>query len=104
MGLLDLFRPKWKHSDPDVRGLAARARIRDPHALGEVARGAKDATIRREALAALVKSGAPEQLKELALLDVTREMGLAALEHIEDLAALDEIARSARNKAVRKAA
>ncbi len=36
MGLFDLFRPKWKHSDPDVR-IAAAQQLEDSSTLMQMA-------------------------------------------------------------------
>src|SRR5688572_7162173 len=51
MGLFDLFRPKWKHSDVDVRTEAVRNLGADDHeTLVRVARDDQDARVRRIAV------------------------------------------------------
>ena len=52
MGLLDRFRPQWRHSDPDVR-VAAIASIDDPATLTEIAIRDPEWFVRHEAFAAL---------------------------------------------------
>jgi hypothetical protein len=197
MGLFDLFRPKWKHSDVDVRAEAVRnlddnetlvrvarddadarvrriavkriddaavlediaardadagirelasgkaaelwvaaaisgkapalERLKNERDLADVARRAPSDEIRKNALlritddrvladlarradagadlrqAALPRIRDAAVLKELALAD-DKSLALAAVARIDDPAALDEIARSARAKAARQAA
>ena len=56
MGFLDLFRPKWRHSDPTVRADAVRDLSDDEmNAIERVLKEDPDAAIRRIAL----RVGAP---------------------------------------------
>ena len=51
MGFTDLFRPKWKHSDPEVRAEAVRQLGDDQAALlATIAKSDADARVRRIAL------------------------------------------------------
>src|SRR5436190_1396550 len=51
MGFLDLFKPRWKHSDPDVRAEAVRQLDEnDARILAQVARRETDVRVRRIAL------------------------------------------------------
>ncbi len=50
MGLIDLFRPKWKHSNPDVRLAAVEELDTDSNALSEVASRDADPRLRTAAL------------------------------------------------------
>ena len=52
MGLLDLFRPKWRHSDPDVRR-AALSEVADPAILVQMIVSDGEWFVRHEAFAAL---------------------------------------------------
>ncbi len=61
MKIIDLFRPRWRHSDPDVR-LAAVDRITNPATLRKIARRSTDERLRLEAG------------KRLADLDVLRDL------------------------------
>ncbi|MCG5056193.1 MAG: hypothetical protein KA712_24865 [Myxococcales bacterium] len=62
MGLLDVFRPRWKHSNPDVRLQAVKV-LDDDQALGEAAARDEDERIRRAAIRQMVD---PWRLKNVA--------------------------------------
>ena len=67
MGFLDLFRPKWKHSDPSVRLEAVKGFTSDDATeLAQVVRLDRDPRVRR---VALKKIDDPELLGELAVRD-----------------------------------
>jgi hypothetical protein len=76
MGFIDLFRPKWRHSDSDVRAEAVRNLGADQlGALAQVAQKDKDARVRRIAvkrlddpavLTAIASSDPDESIRELA--------------------------------------
>ena len=64
MGFLDLFRPRWKHSDPAVRIDAVKSLTpEDVVELGHVVKRDKDARVRR---LALKKISDPQLLEEVA--------------------------------------
>src|SRR5205085_1145769 len=64
MGFLDIFRPKWRHSNPDVRAEAVRfLNADDLDILSRVAKVDPDVRVRR---LALKKIEDPEILDELA--------------------------------------
>jgi hypothetical protein len=125
MGLFDLFRPKWKHSDPQIRIEAVR-QMTDEQAvlLAEIARADPDAAVRRMALKRIddpqllgelsssdpdegLRRAASEKAAELLLgaavgEDETRAM--LALERIGEARAVAEVARRAAREGVRRAA
>lgn len=59
MGLLNLFRPKWQHSNADVR-LEAIADLSDPQTLADIVVGDGEWFVRHEAFAKL-RSLDPDQ-------------------------------------------
>jgi hypothetical protein len=126
MGFFDLFRPKWKHSDADVRAEAVKqlgtdddkplaevlkhdpdARIRrlalkkidDPQLLGEVAEADPDEALRRDAA-----EKAQSVLQSVANADGDEARSLNALERIKSQKAIAEVAKKAAFESVRKAA
>jgi len=126
MGFFDLFRPKWKHSDADVRAEAVKqlgadddkllaevlkhdpdARIRrialkkidDPQLLGQVADGDPDEALRRDAA-----EKAQAVLQSAAISDGDEVRSLNALERLKAQKAIAEVAKRAGFESVRKAA
>ncbi len=128
MGISDIFRPKHKHSDPDVRAEAVRAltaddtetllgiarededrevrrlaieRLADPEALAEVARAESEA-----ALAAAAARRAGEMWVARALeAPVPQAIEIVGrLAHLDDTHGLADLAVRAREPAVRDAA
>lgn len=78
MGLLDLFRPRWKHSDPTVRMEAIRDLTpEDIVELGQVAKRDKDVRVRR---LALKKINDPGLLAEIAESDADESLRKDAAE------------------------
>ncbi len=126
MSLLDKLRPRWHHSDPEVRLAAVRDLEKaDQELLVAVAQHDTDARVRRVALKKLTDSevllrlaaeDADEGLRRLAteraatLLAALAASGEAedacarALERIGDPAALASVAMSAVHPAIRRAA
>ncbi len=49
MGLMDIFKPKWKHSDPEIRILGVN-KLSDQAMLAEVAKGDEDYLVRETAV------------------------------------------------------
>lgn len=72
MSFLDLFRPKWQHSDPEIRAAAVRALGNgDGALLAKIARSDVDAGVRR---AAIKKIDEPGLLGEVAAKDEDAEL------------------------------
>jgi hypothetical protein len=96
MSFADLFRPKWKNSNPDVRAEAVR-QLGDDQAdlLATIARQDQDARVRRIALKRIVDA---EVLYELAARDPDQSLRDAAAEKADELllgsATSDEEARA----------
>src|SRR5689334_8319429 len=83
MGLMDLFRPKWKHSDAAIRTEAVRQLADDDAAvLAEVARTDKDARVRRVALKKIVDASL---LAEMAERDPDEQLRKAAEDKASEL-------------------
>jgi hypothetical protein len=126
MGFLDLFRPKWKHSDAEVRAEAVKsltsedqtllaqvlkrdpdARVRrlalkkidDPQLLGEVASEDPDEELRRDA-----SEKAQSILQAAAISERDEARSLAALERLKSARAIGEVAKRAGFESVRRAA
>lgn len=83
MGLLDFFRKKWRHSDPEVRAEAIRGLgPEDVGVLAEVARKDPEARLRRMAVK---KIDDPAILKEIAARDADAGVRELARERADDL-------------------
>ncbi|MBI5479448.1 MAG: DUF349 domain-containing protein [Deltaproteobacteria bacterium] len=105
MGLFDLFRPKWKHSDAEVRARAVRL-LDDDAILAQVAQGDPDDRVRKvaikrlldtEVLAAVAKDDADEGVRRAAqdkLAELAMEAALAGGKESEALAAVARIQTS----------
>jgi hypothetical protein len=126
MGFVDLFRPKWKHSDAEVRATAVREVGPEQHEiLATVARTDPDAAVRRIAikkladpsvLAEVAREDADPDLRQMAgqrLLELRvseamdcedAEQAAAVVDAIDDQLALADVAKAARADAVRRAA
>jgi hypothetical protein len=117
MSLLDRLRPKWHHSDPDVRVEAVRQLGRDEQELlGAVARHDEDVRVRRAAIKKLDDAGVlleiAEQDSDPALRDLAAERAEGALVVLagsagpvaECVAALSRIASAVRVATVAKTA
>jgi hypothetical protein len=89
MGLLDLFRPKWRHSKVEVRTDAVRALDADDAALAEVALKDPEAAIRRLAIKKIVD---PELLEKIAGADSDEALRKAAAEKASALLISEAIA------------
>ena len=102
MGLFDLFRPKWKHSDAEVRARAVR-QLTDEILLAQVARTDPEPRIRRIAikrifdtalLGELAANDPDQEVREAAqdkLAEISLEVALAGGDEANALAALDRI-------------
>ena len=83
MGFSDLFKPKWKHSNPEVRAEAVRALGEDEAALlATIAKNDADARVRRLAVKRIVDAGV---LSEVAARDPDESLRKAAVEKAEEL-------------------
>lgn len=90
MGLLDVFRPRWKHSNPEVR-LEAVKTLDDDEALAQAASRDEDERIRRLAIRQLID---PWRLKNVASVQADDKLRLLALGRAREL--FVEIALSGR--------
>ena len=81
MSFLDRFRPRWRHSDPDVRADAVRT-MTDPTRLGTIASKDSDARVRRLATKRLDDPGL---LDRLAQHDADSLVRAAATERARDV-------------------
>jgi hypothetical protein len=125
MGFLDLFKPKWKHSNADVRAEAVKQMSADDLAiLAQVVRQDPDARIRRIALKKIEDPGVLDEVadsdtdealrKDAAekastlLLDsacaADEASAKSALSRIRSVKALAEVARRAQAETVRRGA
>src|SRR5437016_3177437 len=83
MGFTDLFRPKWKHSDPEVRAEAVRQLGDDQAALlATIAKSDADARVRRIALKRIDDA---DVLTDVAAHDPDEGMRKAAIEKAEEV-------------------
>ncbi len=126
MSLLDRFRPKWQHSDTDVRAAAVRQLGKeDSELLGAVAQGDPDPRVRRIAVKKLddpkllleisreddddnlrgfAKERANAILVEIAVSDEDSDQSERALALIDDQKQLPTVIKSARLDSIRRAA
>src|SRR5689334_5401269 len=83
MAFSDLFKPKWKHSNPEVRAEAVRA-LGDDEAtlLATIARNDSDARVRRLAVKRIVDA---DVLSDVATHDPDESLRKAAIEKAEEL-------------------
>src|SRR3954453_12644104 len=83
MGFTDLFKPKWKHSNPEVRADAVRA-LGDDEAslLATIARNDSDARVRRLAVKRIVDA---DVLSDVAAHDPDEGLRKAAIEKAEEV-------------------
>jgi hypothetical protein len=128
MGFTDLFKPKWKHSDPEVRRAAVKE-ISDQALLADIAKKDKNPNVREEVIKTLTDQAVLAQiakndkifyaryaavnnpnlvdqivLAEVAKTDEHETVRLYAVNKITDQAMLAEIAKSNKAWNVRAAA
>ncbi len=98
MGLLDAFRPKWRHSDPGVR-LEAVRELTDQRTLAKAARTLRQG-LSNVPLAAVARLSDQKLLGEVARTAVSGETRITAAEKLADEAAAQaayaEVARSSQ--------
>ena len=96
MGIADLFRRKWKHSNPDVRAEAVRD-LDDQVVLAQVVRQDGDARVRR---IALKKIADPRLLSEVASSDPDESLRKSAAEKRSEILVADAMASGNDEKSV----
>ena len=83
MGFTDFFKPKWKHSNPDVRAEAVRGLGDDQVTLlAAIARSDADARVRRLAVKRIVDA---DVLTHVAAHDPDESLRKAAIEKAEEV-------------------
>ncbi len=97
MGLSDLFKPKWKHSDPEVRKEAIE-KINDQAILAEIARMDNAKDVRLEALKKLESQVI---LAEIAVMDNDGFLCEVAIRKLIDQDAIELVARTAKQSHIR---
>jgi len=104
MGLFDLFRPKWKHSDPDVRVAAANESTGES-TLIEMAAKDREWFVRHHAFDVLRSRNCGQQVyAHLARFAGDEEIRRKAIKKLTDQAVLQEIATSDKYRYIRDAA
>ncbi len=100
MGLMDLFKPKWKRSDPEVRK-AAVEKIDDQNILAKIVRNDNDGNVRYKAVEKLTDQ---QLLSDIARDDVDKYVRSRAAENITDRKILEDLAISSSDEKIRKMA
>jgi hypothetical protein len=104
MGLFDLFRPKWKHSDPDVR-IAAASKTGDENILIEMAANDREWFVRHNAFDVLRSRNCGQHVyANLARQARDEEIRRKAIKRLTDQAVLQEVASSDKYRYIRDAA
>src|ERR1017187_5032385 len=88
MGIADLFRPKWKHSNPNVRLDAVKA-LSNQAVLAEIAKNDEYGSVRCAALKRITDQGVAA---EIARNDKTWTIREAAVEYVTDQCVLADVA------------
>ena len=94
MGFLDLFRPKWKHSEFSVRREAVE-KLTDQNLLAEIAKSDKDSVVR---IIAVEKLTDQNLLAEIAKNDKDFDVRRGAVEKLTDQNLLAEVTRIENTK------
>ena len=104
MGVLNALRPKWKHSDADVR-LSAVAEINDPAVLVEMVIGDAEWFVRHKAFAALrAMKPAETHYHRLMRESGDEEIRRKAVKLLTDEAELERAAKEDKYRYIRDAA
>jgi hypothetical protein len=104
MGLFDLFRPKWKHSDPDVR-IAAASEISDENILIEMAAKDREWFVRHNAFDLLRSHHCGQHVyAQLARHAGDEEIRRKAIKRLTDQTVLQEVASGDKYRYIRDAA
>ncbi len=104
MGLMNLFRPRWKHSDADVRQESISS-ITDPGVLVEIAVSDAEWFVRHEALSAL-RDMQPDQshYRRLVRESLDEEIRRKVVKIMTDEPELERVAREDKYLYIRDAA
>lgn len=100
MSIIDWFRPKWKHSNREVR-LAAVLGLTDQSILADTAKFDQDTNIR---IAAVARVADQNLLVNIAKTDKDEKVRALAVEHVTNPTVLTDISKTDKVPAVRKAA
>lgn len=105
MGLFDFLRPKWKHSNPDVRIAAARA-TDDVEVLKKLATDDRDWFVRHRVFDEIRDRdlGGDSIYADLAKNSVDEEIRRKAIKKLSDEVLLADIAKNEKFRYVRDAA
>jgi hypothetical protein len=104
MGLFNLFRPKWKHSDPDVR-VAAANETSDETILIEMAGSDREWFVRHHAFDVLRSRNCGQHVyAHLARHAGDEEIRRKAIKKLTDQAVLQEVAAGDKYRYIRDAA
>ena len=104
MGLFDLFRPKWKHSDPDTRLEAARE-MTDQTLLRQMAATDRDWFVRHRVFD-IIRERDPgdSAFAFLAKNSTDEEIRRKAVKKLRDETVLEDVAKNDKYRYVRDAA
>lgn len=104
MALFDLFRPKWKHSDPDVR-IAAAQELEDPSTLTQMAAADREWFVRHRVFDVIREKFADQtSFAYLAKNSIDEEIRRKAVKLLTDETALGDVAKNEKYRYVRDAA
>jgi hypothetical protein len=104
MGLFDLFRPKWKHSDPDTRLEAARE-MTDQTLLRQMAATDRDWFVRHRVFDIIREQNAGDSVFAfLAKNSTDEEIRRKAVKKLRDETVLEDVAKNDKYRYVRDAA
>ena len=104
MGVFDLFRPKWKHSDPDVR-VAAANETSDESILIEMAAKDREWFVRHNAFDVLRSRNCGQHVyAHLARHAGDEEIRRKAIKRLTDQAVLQDVASGDKYRYIRDAA
>ena len=104
MAIFDLFRPKWKNSDPDVR-IAAAQQLEDPSTLTQMAAGDREWFVRHRVFDVIREKFAAQQTYAyLARNSIDEEIRRKAVKLVSDETVLQDIAKNEKYRYVRDAA
>ena len=104
MGLFDLFRLKWKHSNPDVR-IAAASETSDEKILIEMASQDREWFVRHNAFDVLRSRNCGQHVYALlARTSRDEEIRRKAIKKLTDVAVLEDVATGDKYRYIRDAA